>query len=469
MAIIRNPDFTPEYSIPVVVVGGGACGLTAAIAARRKGAEVLVLERDAHPAGSTAMSYGGICAADTAAQQRAGLSDSAEQFFQDILAITKGQTDPALARTIADNAGPTLNWLTEELGFELDIEMQWAGLGHSELRLHAPPGRSGEVLMGMLLSAAEREGVDVLTQARVSDLIVDESDAVLGVRVTRPDGVEEFGVDELILATCGYGGNEDLIRQHMPELKNAQYYGHEGNEGDALLWGQELGAAVADLGAYQALGSLSSPGNLVIPHILLIGGGAQINKNGERFENELHDISGQALTILEQPDGEIWIVYDQSLHEDAISRFEEYKDAFGLNLCKSANSWEALAALMKVPADALSRSMADVQAFKQGEKQDPFGREFRGDRALEAPYYAIKVTGALFHTQGGLCVNEEARVVRPDGSSFPNLYAGGGAARSVSGPSVWGYLPGMGICTAVTLGKLAGEAAAKAVMSSGTA
>ncbi len=461
MGIIRKPDFTPDFSIPVVIAGGGACGLTAAIAAKRQGVDVVVLERDAHPAGSTAMSYGGICAADTVAQKKVGLSDTHEQFFDDILAITKGQTDPAHARTIAENAGPTLDWLTEDLGFDLDVEVQWAGLGHSQLRLHAPPGRSGEVLMGMLLSAVDREGVDVLTQARVTDLIVGLDDRILGVRVERPDGMEEFGCDQLILATCGYGGNEDLIRQYMPELENAQYYGHEGNVGDALLWGQELGAAVDDLGAYQALGSLSSPGNLVIPHTLLIGGGAQINKNGERFENELHDISGQALTILEQPDGEIWVVYDQTLHDEAQDRFEEYKTAVSLNLCKFASNWADLAQQMRVPADVLVRTMDSVTRYKQGDTSDPFGRPFTTDRQLEAPFYAIKVTGALFHTQGGLCVNGEARVVRADGSAFPNLFAGGGAARSVSGPSVWGYLPGMGICTAVTLGKLAGETAAR--------
>lgn len=460
MGIIRNPGFAPEFTIPVVIAGGGACGLTAAIAARRQGAEVLVLERDAHPSGSTAMSYGGICGAGTTAQKRAGLDDSAEQFYQDILSITKGQTDPALARTIANNAGPTLDWLTEELGFDLDVEIQWAGLGHSQLRLHAPPGRSGEVLMGMLLAAAEREGVDILTQACVKDLIVGDNERILGIRVERPDGFEEIGVGQLILATCGYGGNASLIRQYMPELENAQYYGHEGNVGDALLWGQELGAASADLGAYQALGSLSSPGNLVIPHTLLIGGGVQINKDGVRFENELHNISGQALTILAQPGGEIWVIYDAVLHEEAKASFEEYKEAAGLNLCKSAGSWNELAAQIRLPADALIATMADVSSFQSADKPDPYGRDFAGSRELKPPYYAIKVTGALFHTQGGLCVDQEARVVRADGTPFPNLYAGGGAARSVSGPSVWGYLPGMGICTAVTLGKLAGEAAA---------
>ena len=72
----------------------------------------------------------------------------------------------------------------------------------------------------------------------------------------------------------------------------------------------------------------------------------------------------------------------------------------------------------------------------------------------------MKVTGSLFHTQGGLVVNAQARVLREDGSPFPNLFAGGGAACGVSGSADWGYLSGNGLLTAVTLGRLGGAVAA---------
>jgi fumarate reductase flavoprotein subunit len=71
------------------------------------------------------------------------------------------------------------------------------------------------------------------------------------------------------------------------------------------------------------------------------------------------------------------------------------------------------------------------------------------------------VRGALYHTQGGLQVDRAGRVLRPDGTALPNLLAGGGAARGVSGPGSWGYLPAMGLCAAVTLGWLSGTAAAE--------
>ncbi|MEG8030902.1 FAD-binding protein [Sphingomonas aurantiaca] len=97
------------------------------------------------------------------------------------------------------------------------------------------------------------------------------------------------------------------------------------------------------------------------------------------------------------------------------------------------------------------------------EAEDPFGRDFTGKPVLAPPYRAAKVTGALFHTQGGLVVDRDARVLRADGTPLPNLYAGGGAARGVSGAGADGYMAGNGLLTATTFGKLAGRAAAEAI------
>jgi fumarate reductase flavoprotein subunit len=96
----------------------------------------------------------------------------------------------------------------------------------------------------------------------------------------------------------------------------------------------------------------------------------------------------------------------------------------------------------------------------RGEIADPFGRDFTQDPPLAGRLHAIRTTGALFHTQGGLMIDEGARVLRADGSVLPNLFAGGGTACSISGHGVDGYLPAAGLCTALTLGRLAGASAA---------
>lgn len=119
-----------------------------------------------------------------------------------------------------------------------------------------------------------------------------------------------------------------------------------------------------------------------------------------------------------------------------------------------------LAELAGLAAEALKASIAQTHALIDSGEPDTFGRSFAGLHKLKAPFYAVKVTGALFHTQGGLEVDNDARVLRKDRTPFPNLYASGGAARGISGPGADGYLAGNGLMTATTLGRLAGEHAA---------
>ncbi len=464
MSIVSAENKTFATSVPVIVVGAGACGLTAALACADEDTAVLVLERDQHPSGSTGISYGAICAAGSRLQQEMGVEDSPDSLFQDILTAARAQTDERLARTLSENAAATVDWLTESHGIQLSLEMAWTGLGHSQPRLHAPKNRSGTELMNMLLSAAEKPEIDILTEAHVQKLYKAADGRVVGVAVARPDGtIEEVSCEALIIATCGFGANPDWVQKYIPELADARYYGHEGNVGEGIQWGQELGGALADMGSYQALGSLADPQALVIPHTLMIGGGVQINLDGERFEDELSDISGQALTVLAQPGKCCWIVYDERLHQDALSRFLEYQQAAEIRAVKSAPTWAELAKEMKLSPEALATTMKDVNERAVLNAADKFGRQFVEKQQLVPPYFAIRVTGALFHTQGGLVVDEKARVQTVDGDSLPNVFAGGGAARSVSGPGGWGYLPAMGLCTAVTLGRIAGTEAARLV------
>jgi fumarate reductase flavoprotein subunit len=143
--------------------------------------------------------------------------------------------------------------------------------------------------------------------------------------------------------------------------------------------------------------------------------------------------------------------------------FQDYRDAYQAGAIVSAASPSLLAKAIGVPESAFIQSLSDVEQIVHGKRDCPFGRKFKDRDTLTAPFYAAKVKGALFHTQGGLEVDEQARVQRKDGGSFPNLFAGGGAARGISGPGGWGYLAGNGLLTATTLGRIAGKAAAELV------
>lgn len=467
MAILRNVCKSFEYTVPVVVVGAGACGLTAALAAQDAGSEVLVLERDKRPWGSTSMSLGAMCAAASAEHQSHGLSDSAERFVQDVMEKTAGRADPLLARVVGLQSGPAVDWLTTRHQVPMLLDFKWTGLGHSVPRLHIPPGRSGESLLALLGAACERADIQVMTEARVQDLHADADDRIRGVRIARPDGsVEDLGVEALVLASCGFGGNRAMVAQHIPEMTRARYFGHEGNEGDAMLWGQELGAQLADMTAYQGLGTLADPQQVIVPHPLMIEGGFLVNVRGERFTHELANISGMCVPVLEQPQGLAWVIFDARLNAACLEHSVEQRQLAEVGAIRQAGSWAELERLCSLPAGSLERENEQINAARAAGRPDRLARSFEGLAPLEPPYCALRVTGAIFHTQGGLVVDEQARVLRPDGSKLPNLFAGGGAARSISGPEVTGYLPGMGLCMAITLGRLAGDAAARMALAS---
>ena len=101
--------------------------------------------------------------------------------------------------------------------------------------------------------------------------------------------------------------------------------------------------------------------------------------------------------------------------------------------------------------------MLEIDALAKQNAIDTFGRNFKSKNRLQPPYYAVKVTGALFHTQGGLLIDNQARVIQKNGSFIQGLYACGGAACGVSGPDVAGYLSGNGLLTAISLGYVAGK------------
>jgi fumarate reductase flavoprotein subunit len=192
---------------------------------------------------------------------------------------------------------------------------------------------------------------------------------------------------------------------------------------------------------------------------VMMEGGVQLNREGRRFHDETQGYSEAAVHVLAQPGGIAWNVFDAPLL--ALARgFPDFCAAEVAGALRQCDSVAALAACIGCDVATLQTTL---DAMASSETQ-PAGRRFA--RALAAPYFAVKVTGALFHTQGGLDVATDMRVLRQDGTPLPNLLAAGGAAGGVSGDAVWGYLSGNGLLSAVAGGYLAAATAAELVRKS---
>jgi len=451
------PDGTPE--VPVCIVGGGSCGLSAAIALRQAGIEALVLERDANPTGSTALSSGFIPAAQTRLQRALGIEDSYQRLIDDVMKKAHGQAPLHLVEAYVHAVTPAIDTL-ERLGLPFEIVDGFLYPGHSVRRMHTMPEKTGATFMTRLAQLASDLGADVLGQALVRQLWIASDGRVLGVGYQRPDGqMEHLACQYLLLACNGFGGAPDLVRQLLPEMAEALYAGHAGNDGSAILWGRQLGARLADLGAYQGHGSWAIPQGALISWALMMEGGVQINARGERFHDETQGYSEAAVQVLAQPGGVAWNVFDEALLRMA-QDFPDFVQAQEAGAVQHAADTAALAALIGCDSPVLERTLAAVTPGTDAQT----GRHFR--RALQAPFHAVRVTGALFHTQGGLDIDAGTRVLREDGTPLPNLLAAGGAARGVSGQAVWGYLSGNGLLSAVAGGHISAQTAAQLLQTS---
>ena len=451
-----------EFRYPVIVIGGGGTGLCAALAVRDTDQDVLILERDKSLLGTTSMSTGLIPASGTDDQKAQGIDDSPEIFAADIMKKTKGEADLGVVKACVETSVDTVMWLKHTHNVNLDLIDGFLYPGHSKMRMYGMPNRSGTELMGALTAAAETAGVDILTEALVETIFADANCRITGVKATRPDGTsEDIGCDALILACCGFAGDAELVSQYIPEMQNAVFHGHPGNKGHAMIWGNALSAGLGDMGSYQGHAGLAYGHGIPILWPLIMEGGFQVNSRGERFSDETKGYSEQAVKVLEQPGAVAWSIYDETRHQ-LMLKFDDYQDAIRARAIKSAMTITELSESLGLPADRLENTINEASVCTEG-GADKYGRDFTGKKPLEPPYYGAKVTGALFHTQGGLKVDKNGRVLRVDGTKLPNLFAGGGAARGISGSGASGYMAGNGLMTATSLGKLAGRAAAEQV------
>ena len=461
MGIVVDPGARFTTTASVVVIGAGGAGAIAALAARSAGTDVLVLDRDAAPSGATACSSGMVPAAGTAEQKSRGVVDSPQRFADDIQAKANGSADASLVGVLTNASASVLEWLTKQYGIRFEL-VDGVAPGHSLSRMHALADRGGATLLSSLYSALAKQGVRLEPAAHVTDLVVDDAQRVVGVRYKRNGKVESVGCATLVLACNGFAGNGSLVAKYLPDLRGLPFAGHEGSQGDALAWGTALGAKLADIDGFLAHGAVVLSQRLPLPWSLMTEGAVQVNRDGERFVNEHEGYSESALFVLAQPNATAFMIYDERVHEIGLT-MPNYATAVSSGVIKRESLLRDLAEQLGVGREGLEATIALVNALAIDDAADEFGREFSATQMLLGPYYGVPVTCALLGTEGGLAIDASGRVLRQDGSPFPNLLAAGGAARGVSGDAGGGYLEGNGLLTAIVGGYIAGSTAAAAI------
>ncbi|GEQ69955.1 hypothetical protein JCM33374_g3631 [Metschnikowia sp. JCM 33374] len=475
---------------PIIIVGGGLAGLSAAHQAYLRGANIILLDKQGFLSGNSGKATSGINGALTRTQTKLGISDSVDQFYQDTLATAKDRANPALIKVLTHNSADAVHWLQDVFALDLSVVSRLGG--HSQPRTHRGkdakfPGmaityRLLETLENLAESNPER--VVILKNTQAVDLVVDENNGsvIKGVKYKNTKTKQRNSLlGPVIIATGGYAADftkNSLLRKYRPDIIDlpSTNGNHATGDGQKIIM-KNCGVAI-DMDKVQVhpTGLIDYDDTDIIqgkksPRFLFLGaealrgeGGIILNKKGDRFCDELGTrdyVSGEMLKQVQKGNGPLRLV----LNSQSESRLEFHiKHYTQRNLLRTV-SGKGLAQDMGIPFDKLRATISDYNSSANGDKADKFGKKYFPttpyDMEESNSYHVAYITRVLHFTMGGVKINERTQVVySKDGKEdvFEGLYAAGEVAGGVHGHN---RLGGSSLLACVVYGRLAADEASR--------
>ncbi|HIT27796.1 MAG TPA: FAD-dependent oxidoreductase [Candidatus Faecousia gallistercoris] len=448
----------------VVVVGAGAAGLSAGLKAAQDGKNVIILEKMGVIGGASAMAGSGTMATGSTWQKEDGYEDSPEQLVEDMMENGHNKNDRATVELFANTIGEAFDWLVDENGAA--VPYQRSG---EPTRTYSGVGRGAGVCQS-LCDKFLAEGGTLLLNTPATALIINDG-AVTGVMAEGEGKAYTINAKAVVLASGGYGANDELVPD---EYKAFVYAGHAGAEGDAIAMVEPLDADLVNMDLIN-----TQPNSMILPSGLgqycnpgvsraYAAGGFMVNQDGERFFNEQAN-AWDLMQAMKANDAQ-YLIMDQAAFDgfnagmtgSKIYTMEDVEtwladDYEGQPVMKTAATLEELADKLGIPADALS---ASAQAFNEAAASgsaDEFGRTPAAAQSEEGPYYALEMHIRYYASLGGLHINDGMQVLNTQQEAIPGLYAAGEVVGGLEGDV---YMGGTLFGWAIASGYEAGIAAA---------
>lgn len=441
-----------DVKTDVLVVGGGGAGLTAAIAAQEAGAKVILIEKMLMLGGNTNYATAGMNAAGTKLQEKHGIQDTPEQFYNDSFKGGKQKNNPELLKTLSENSANIVDWL-EARGVDLS-DLTITG-GQSVKRTHRPTGgeKVGPAVVDGLATYAENHGMDIRTSTKAVSLVMGDQ-GVRGMKVEHEGKEYTIYAKSVVMATGGFGANSKMVVSYKPELEGFGSTNSPAITGDGIRMVAEVNGDLVDMTEIQTHPTVQHKGTVMITEAVRGDGAILVNREGKRFINELETRDVVSKAELEQTGKSAFLVFDQGVREK-VGAINSYVRG---GLTKEANTLEELGKIIGVDEKELSKTISNYNAMVVAGKDTEFGKGTLA-RALEkAPFYAIEVSPAVHHTMGGIKITKNAEVIAKTGKVIPGLYAAGEVTGGVHGAN---RLGGNAVTDITVFGKIAGENAAK--------
>jgi len=469
----------------IVVVGGGASGLCAALQAGSDGAKVILLE-SASSLGGNSKGTEGLFAADSAMQKEAGIKilfreiiGSEQEYFHYI-------TNALFWKDLMTASGPNINWLAQNgVRFSGKVD-NYKGLGGQIKCYHWWEGKATPYLVEPLSAKAKEVGVNIMLNTAAKDLIMSNG-KVTGVYATAYDkSTIQINSGAVILATGGYVDNNKMMEERGYDMSRIMVLGFSGHNGDGLRMaiaagGRDVSEKKCFLKEPFAKG-LGFMGN-INQTILNSGSCLWVNQHAERYTNENCGVvhpGNRSNAVLSQTKS--FCIFDQAIldyldknsstttvaKEGLISEVDKaLAENKSQNIYK-ADSIEELAKKVGLAPDALEATIARYNSLCQQGVDDDFNKPKANMLAIsKTPYYIIRQDLAFMASIGGIAINRNMQVINKKGEPIPGLYSAGVDGCELYGDTYTINVPGSAMAHCVYSGRTAAQNALKAMKAVG--
>lgn len=481
-------------SAEVVIVGAGGAGLSAAISAVNAGAKsVIIVEKLGKTGGSLNFTSGSMSGAETIIQELDEIEDTKESYVADILSNGGGLGDEALIRVYVEEDVDAIQWLWDhglsDNAFAMQNEKRSVMAPEHQLysvprtykpRVDDPSTYKSAVHEILDIEAAKYPEITIEYYTEITDLVGNEQGQVLTAIGKNSDSGKTIRFDAekgIIMATGGYSGNPKMMGAYAENGESYLIGGADSADGKGIRIMQMVGAEVKEETLSYIptfpMGLEFAEGKGAIGDVYTWkAGGIYVNQEGKRFINEtLDEVVPRETALEEQTNAVQYNIFTDKIIEDLIANngatmwnyYYAPEDGIGHKLIQQASSLEELAAIIDVPADALTETVEAYNASVESGGTDEFGRDFSGtpttynlavNKIEGTTYYAVPIKALVVMTLGGVTVNEDMQVVDEAGTAIPGLYAAGEVVGGIWGKYVSG---GTGVMGPVVFGRIAGR------------